>query len=181
MIDLTRFYTPSSQGWFTEPRRHLGLGTGIQTLANVQFDIRGVVELFSINNAQRGKVRPEKVSGIRVGQRCSKLHFLHTGECVDWKEQELANLLVHYANGKAMPLPIIANVHLSDEWGGGSGAKEAEIAWIGTNPFADSSQATARLFKYTWTNPHPDWEILQLDLISAKTKSSYTLIALTAE
>ena len=116
-----------------------------------------------------------------MGQRCSKLHFLHTGEWVDWKEQELANLVVHYANGEAIALPIIANVHLSGDLGGGSGAKDAEIAWIGTNPFGNSSQATVRLSKYTWTNPHPDWEISQLDLISAKTKSSYTLIALTAE
>jgi WD40 repeat protein len=182
LIDLTPFYTPSSHGWFTEPRRHFGLGVGIQTLANVRFDIRGVVELFSINDAQRGNLGPEKVSGIRVGQRCAKLHFLHTGGWVNWEKQEIANLVVHYANGQAMAWPIIANVHLSSDWGGAqSQAKDAEIAWVGTNPFANSSQATVRLFKYTWTNPHPDWEISHLDLISAKTKSSYHLIALTAE
>jgi hypothetical protein len=30
-------------------------------------------------------------------------------------------------------------------------------------------------------NPHAEWEIAQLDLVSAKTRAGYTLFALTAE
>ena len=71
---------------------------------------------------------------------------------------------------------------MADAWSGSSAeTKQAEAAWMGTTALANASQAAVRLYKYTWTNPHPDWEIAQVDLASAKTKTSYVLVAMTVE
>jgi len=53
--------------------------------------------------------------------------------------------------------------------------------WIGTNPFANSLHWSVWLYRYTWSNPHPDWEISHADLVSAKTEASYVLMAMTVE
>lgn len=96
--------------------------------------------------------------------------------------EEIASLTIHYANGQRQRLRIEHAVHVADAWAGPAAVtKQAEVAWMGTTALANASQGTLRLYKYTWSNPHPDWDIAQVDLASAKTKASYVLVAMTVE
>ena len=96
--------------------------------------------------------------------------------------EEIAALTIHYADGQDERLPIQHAVQVADAWSGASAVtKQAQAAWIGTTALANANQGAMRLYQYTWPNPHPDWEIAQVDLTSAKTKASYVLVAMTVE
>jgi len=127
--------------------------------------------------------RPEQVAGIKIQQRAARLHLLHTEQWADTREgEEIAWLTIHYANEQRQRLPIEHAVNVFGDWSWPSDArKQAEVAWMGTTALANASQAAVLLNKYTWINPHPDWEITQVDLASAKTKASYLLVAMTVE
>lgn len=175
LIDLSDHYT----GAITE-----GLPLGVQTLGAVRFDVRGQIGLFGLGSEARGSRRPEKVSGIKIQQRCARLHFLHTveGGAYRTEGEPLATLVVAYANGQSEKLAIQNQVQVSGDWSAPEYApKQAETGWIGTNPFANSLQWSVWLYRYTWSNPHPDWEISHVDLVSAKTEASYVLLAMSVE
>ena len=48
---------------------------GVQEFAEWQFDVRGVLQLAG--KSLGGERFPAQVSGIKVKQKCKKLHFLH--------------------------------------------------------------------------------------------------------
>ena len=127
--------------------------------------------------------RPEQVAGIKIHQRAARLHLLHTEQSAGTVEgQEIASLTIHYANGQREQLPIEHAVNVASEWYGPSTeTKQGEVAWTGTTALASANQGTLRLYKHTWSNPHPEWEIAQVDLASARTKASYVLVAMTVE
>ncbi|MBI2946707.1 MAG: hypothetical protein HYY23_03615, partial [Verrucomicrobia bacterium] len=175
LIDLSDHYT----GAITE-----GFRVGMQKLGGVSFDVRGQIELFGLGAEARGHRHPEKVSGIKIQQRCARLHFLHSveGGAYRTEGEPLATLVVAYANGQSEKLAIQNRVHAGGDRSGSEYApKQAEAVWIGTNPFANSLQWSVWLYKYTWANPHPDWEISHIDLVSAKTEASYVLLAMSVE
>ncbi|MBM3837189.1 MAG: hypothetical protein FJ398_04365 [Verrucomicrobia bacterium] len=94
----------------------------------------------------------------------------------------MATLIVAYANGQTEKLAIQNRVQVGGDWSAPEYAPEqAEVVWIGTNPFANSLHWSVWLYRYTWSNPHPDWEISHADLVSAKTEASYVLMAMTVE
>ncbi len=174
LIDLTDYYTGP-------PMK--GLQVGLQTLAGVHFDVRGVVTLFGWNAELRGFHRPEQVTGLKVQQRCERMHLLHTaGWTSEIEGEAMAVLVVTYANGQIEKITIQTLVQVAEDWSSTlSAPKQAQVAWVGTNPLANSLQRCTRLFKYTWRNPHPDWEISQIDLVSTKSHASYELVAMTLE
>jgi hypothetical protein len=177
MIDLTEYYT--------EPviDRYGSVPVGLQTLAGVQFDVRGIVRLFGWTAELRGIRGPEQVSGLKVQQRCERMHLLHTaGWASGIVGEAMAVLVVKYANGQVEKIIIQDLVHVAHDWSDSPSApKQAQVAWVGADPIANSRQQCVRLFKYTWPNPHPDWEISQIDLVSTKSHASYVLVAMTLE
>ncbi|MBI3418442.1 MAG: protein kinase [Verrucomicrobia bacterium] len=182
-IDLTAHYTAPRADAFSDARREIGLPVGLQKLGGVTFDVRGEIRLFGRGPDPRRLQLPEQIMGIQVQQRATKLHLLHTEAWADSTEgEEIAALTIHYANGQSQRLPIEHAVHLASDWSGASSeTKQAKVAWIGTTALANANQNSIRLFKYTWPNPQPDWEIVSVDLASAKTRASYVLVALTVE
>lgn len=156
---------------------------GLQKLGGVTFDVRGLVQLSGREPDQRSLKRPDQIAGIQIHQRAMRLHLLHTEQWADSTEgEEIAALTIQYANGQSHRLPIQHAVHLGSKWSVSSSVtKQAQVAWIGTTAIANASQNSIRLYKYTWTNPHPDSEIAHMDLASAKTKASYVLVAMTVE
>ena len=174
MIDLTDCYT----GPVME-----GVRVGLQTLAGVRFDVRGVVALFGRKAELNGIHGPEQVAGLKVQQRCERMHLLHTARWADAIEgQAMASVLVKYANGQVEKITIQDLVQIANDYSSWPFApKRAQVAWIGADPLANSLQKCARLFKYTWPNPHPDWEVSHVDLVSSKNDASYVLVAMTLE
>jgi WD40 repeat protein/predicted Ser/Thr protein kinase len=184
LIDLTDYYTwPANfTDYYTDPVM-AGVRVGLQTLAGVRFDVRGAVTLFGCDAESYGIHGPEQVTGIKVQQRCKRMHLLHTARWASGIEGEaMAVLVVKYANGQVEKITIQDLVQIAHDWSDSSSApKQAQVAWVGADPLANSRQYCVRLFKYTWPNPHPDWEISQIDLVSTKSHASYVLVAITLE
>jgi len=182
-IDLTAHYTAPLTDGFSDARREVGLQTGLQKFAGVNFDVRGLVQLFGRDPELRGVKRPEQISGIQIGQRAARLHLLHSEGWADSTEaEEIAALTIRYANRQEEKVPIQHAVHVAGDWSGTpSTTSDAQPVWIGTTALANANQNSVHLYKYTWPNPHPDWEIAQVDLASAKKKASYVLVAMTLE
>jgi WD40 repeat protein len=174
MIDLTDYYTGSL--WAGEP-------LGLQTLAGVRFDVRGVVALFGWDAEFHGVHGPEKVTGIKVEQRCERIHLLQTARWAFGIEGEpMAAVLVRYTNGQVEKIAIQDLAQVGSDVSSRSAApRQAQEAWIGVDPLQNTWQQCVRLFKYTWSNPHPDWEVSQIDLVSTKSHASYVLVAMTIE
>ena len=184
LIDLTDYYTwPANfTDYYTEPVMGV-VRVGLQTLAGVRFDVRGAVTLFGQMAELNGIHGPEQVTGIKVQQRCERMHLLHTARWASGTEGEaMAVLVVKYANGQAEKITIEDLVQIAHDWSDSPSApKQAQVAWVGADPLANSRQNCVRLFKYTWPNPHPDWEISQIDLVSTRSHASYVLVAMTLE
>jgi hypothetical protein len=174
LIDLTDYYTGPVGGF---------VPVGLQTLAGVHFDVRGAVSLFGWDAELHGFHGLERLTGLKVQQRCKRMHLLHTARWASGIDGEaMAVLVVKYANGQVEKITIQDLVQIAHDWSDSSSApKQAQVAWVGADPLANSRQYCVRLFKYTWPNPHPDWEISQIDLVSTKSHASYVLVAMTLE
>src|SRR5581483_6806872 len=79
LIDLTQYYNaPLTESWHSpkEARNDLSeLGRGVQKLAGVEFDVRGLIQIGA--TAANGLAYPNHVRDIPIRQRCRRLHFLH--------------------------------------------------------------------------------------------------------
>jgi len=129
---------------------------------------------------------PRKVSGIKVGGRGQKLHFLHAVQQSLTVGTEVGAYVVHYANSSTERIPIVYGRDLVNWWLWGRGFRElptdAHVAWTGPNDVSATNKGLqVRLFTRTWTNPHPDKEITTLDVISAGTLCDPFLVAVTLE
>jgi serine/threonine protein kinase len=184
LIDLGPYYNDGlTDNWNARHRPGNNLAVlpqGRRTFANVEFDVRGVIQLSGKEITKHMPSFPETVAGMKVRQRCRQLHFLHT---TGWKAPEgsqIGTFLIHYANGQCVEYPIRYGEHVRDGWLRGDprdDLKGGTCAWIGTNAAGD----VVRVFKSTWTNPSPSQQIASLDFVSTMTSASPILIAVTTE
>jgi beta-galactosidase len=154
---------------------------GLQTFADVQFDVRGVVQLAGRHLWREGF--PRRVTAIPVGQKCSRLYFLHaTGWSVP-EGTQIANFVVHYADGRRRFIPVLFGQDVDDWFGpvnGKSDHRNAVIAWEETPSHRENARVH-RLFKSTWVNPLPEAEITAIDYVSFMTDAAPFLIAISVE
>jgi hypothetical protein len=95
----------------------------------------------------------------------------------------------HFSDGTTHEQPIVYGRDLRDWWFGGqywfyqgdpkSQAEHGQVAWTGSNPVAQRSGVTVRLYLTTYENPHPDLEVTSIDLVSEMTTAAPFLIAMT--
>jgi hypothetical protein len=183
-IDLSAFYNATLAD-APGPEVHANdlseLPQGIQTLAETVFDVRGRLQVFGGLGQQ--------IEGIRVGRRLARLHFLHAAGGDSHKVatgDRIGHYRIHFADGRAVEIPIRYNVDVSDHWALEhlpSELPEAVVAWRGANPRsrAKGNGDAIRLFKRTWQNPYPDVEITALDFVAENAGTHPGLVALTAE
>ena len=187
LVDLTAYYnSPLTENWHpaTRERNNLfELPSGRQRLAGVEFDVRGLIQIRSAG--ANGLSYPNHIDGIRIGQVCRRLHFLHaaTGAAGARPGDELGSYVVQYVDGREVQIPIVFGKDLGDWW---SQANEQDlkfvIAWEGNTPEARKYLHTIRLFKSTWENPYPNVRLRQFDFVSRKpAPGAPFLVALTAE
>ncbi|HKS38221.1 MAG TPA: hypothetical protein VJW76_13575, partial [Verrucomicrobiae bacterium] len=192
-IDLGRHYNaPLSPSWqsvgpgqYAEGNDLAELPHGVQTLAGVRFDVRGVIQLASARTVEVGDKFPKEVSGVDVGRKCRRLHFLHNAVfgVVD-DGTEVAQYVVCYRDGSVERIPIVSGRELKDFWlprDGSNTAARAEIAWKGANEMSRRHAFPVGLFKFTWENPRPDAEIASIDFVSAMNVPAPFIVAITAE
>jgi hypothetical protein len=181
LIDLTAYYNAAlNEAWhFGQGTKGTDLGalpTGVQTLAGVRFDVRGIIQLSSKRSQPWF---PEKVQGIRIGQKCRTLHFLHATGWMAKDGARIGSFVIHYANGQNQELPIVYGED-TREWHGRSDSVQTithgKLAWSWP-----SDSLERRLFMSSRQNPLPDLEITTVDYISAMTDCYPFLIAITVE
>jgi hypothetical protein len=164
----------------------VNLGQGEQTLMGVPFKIGE--KIIHLKGAHVPKA-PEKVEGIKVGEKFDRLHILHTTGYGEGSEPpvedgtEIGAYVVHYADGATERLPIRYGEDLRDwwDWPDRPNVTRAKLAWTGTNKAAEVYGRMIRLFRVEWTNPHSEKEVKIIDFTSKATECDPLLVALTLE
>jgi len=186
LIDLTAYYNaPLTESWLGDAKNDLSsLPIGVQNLAGVDYDVRGIVQVGSKDEAA-GRF-PARIDGIKIQQKCARLHFLQAagfGSVTD-EGQQVGSYVVHFAtNRMQMEIPIIYG-HDVRNWhslAGEQPSADLQVAWKGTNAVSAASQNFIRLFSSTWVNIVPGVEIESVDFVSSMGKVAPFLIAITAE
>jgi hypothetical protein len=160
---------------------------GVQTLAGVHFDVRGIVRLGQKDGPSPS---PESIRDIRVGQRCRWLHFLQATPSNSELGTQVGSYILHFADGHREELPIVYGQDLANWWFYGlpwelrelKGRRHALVAWAGDNcPARRKLDASICLWKSTRENPHPDVEVVSIDFVSASKGTAPFLVGLTVE
>jgi len=182
-INLTAYCNARlNQDWhdLSGPRNDLAeLPTGVQTFAGTAFNVRGIVQV-----KRQARDYPAAVNGIRIGQACRRLHFLHAAinAASTADGTEIGRYVVHYASGERRAIPIVIGRDVVDWFEQPrEGGKPLLVAWTGENPKSRRWGKKIRLFKGTWENPLPQTTVASVDFLALKPGPSPFLIALTAE
>jgi RNA polymerase sigma factor (sigma-70 family) len=162
------------------------LPTGKQPLGGVTFSIgEGLIQLRGHETDH-----PEKVEGIKVGTRFSKLYIL---QATQWEPEtespDQRNLLtgaytVKYEDHSQETIPIVYGRETSNWWYHDSDSRPtaAVVAWKGTNEDAKNvSNAKIRLYTLCWQNPRPPQKVVSIDFVSTNSKAAPFCVAMTAE
>jgi len=160
------------------------LPTGVHEFAGTRFNVHGLIQLSSTGNNRLKNRYPDRVDGIRIGRRCTRLHVLHAGVGGEKNDVKVGQYIVHYATGPDREIPLVYAQDLRNWWHLPNKSKSigrAVLAWTGTNAASAAQSATLRLFKLTWDNPQPENEIMSIDIVSGTSKCAPFVVAITAE
>lgn len=170
------------------------LPRGEHIYGGVPFDVEGRVQLMGRGLERGDRVFPAAVKDIRIGRKCAKIHLFHGATMANPAGRAVAKLILHYTDGSEETIEIITGEHLLDWWGpiyttGAPknrrelGSPEAELAWVGSNPFIKSSRPdeSLRLYKATFDNPHPNVEVSTIEYVSTMTQAAPFMLGMTVE
>lgn len=186
LLDLTKHYNAGlHEAWLGRTNTDFGaLPLGIQRLAGVDFDVRGVLQLAGRSVTE--KKYPPQIKGIAVHQQCKQLHFLHAACFVTEADhgKQAGSYYIHFAGSPTrLEIPIRCGQEVGDcrsAEGEGPLPEGLSLAWI--SPAAPEPPARhVRLFTTTWTNLAPEVEIESIDFVSPVTGPAPFLVAITAE
>jgi predicted Ser/Thr protein kinase len=191
LVDLLPFYNGGKDEEFVG---------GLRRLAGTDFDARGWLQLDVSRPEPWNTSLPKRVNGIVIGQRCQRLHFLHTavwmggitaenqGEAGEIFEVPMGvavgYYVVHYEDGQRADIPIIHGRDVRDYTYLPESPPDNPalvVAWTGSSANSRRYGGTARLYKSTWENHHPGLIVRSLDFVHGETHASPILVAITAE
>lgn len=184
-LDLSGFFNAGLDEDWTDYRAVgntlKNLQPGLSTLDGVSFDVRGVIQLTSLEMANVIAGYPEGALQIPVRQRCRRLHFLQAGA---FTRRVPAGVVVgtyriHYADGGEASAPVVVGQDIDEWWltSDRPAPAKAPVAWRGVTP----AGSKVGLYHAVWVNPNPDREIAAFDFVSANTASAPFLVAVTAD
>lgn len=156
------------------------LKKGKHTLGDIVFEVGDkLIELGSKEVVDS----PEKVEGIAVGRTVEKLHFLHATGYKGQEDEVIGKYLVHYEGGSKEEIDIVYGKDVHNWWTEPDTPKvtRGKMVWEGKNAAVARINFTAQLFLMTWTNPHPQTKVTQIDFVSTQTDSAPFCVAITAE
>jgi hypothetical protein len=185
----TRFYLESSRGRHVPGSDHQNQETdlaelprGVQKLAGVDFDLRGLIQVGS--SSRGGVPYPKELSGIPMKRACRLLHFVHSA-IMAYDVQpgtKIGSYVVYYVDGQTREIPIIVERDVADWFSqANENLRDLQIAWSGRNEASRTAGRTIRLFKSTWQNPVSELAIQSLDFVSSHHSAAPFLVAITAE
>lgn len=187
LLDLSRCYNASLiERWYPGPEGNTlkELPAGVQTLAGVKFDIRGLIQLSGQELRSYGQQLPAALREIPVQRWAKRLHFLHGAVSEVMDGRTIGRYRVHYASGQTQEVAIVYGQDLRALWqpADTSGVvSNAVVAWSGHNVSASERHMLLRLYRRTWENPRPEDEIRAIDFESALANSAPFLVAVTID
>jgi hypothetical protein len=186
LIDLTAYYNAAlTESWHGSSHNDLSsLPSGMQNFEDVDYDVRGIIQLRSKEPASARF--PTRIDGIKIKQKCTRLHFLHSAGYGNIKNEgdQVGSYIVHFAtNRMQLEIPIIygRDVRNWHKLAGEKPSPDLTMAWKGTNDVSAESHNFIRLFSTTWVNIAPGVEIESIDFVSSMTQAAPFLIAITAD
>jgi len=190
LIDLTNYYTlalnEDASGNFGYTLS--SLPRGVQRIGNIDYDLRGVVQVSGQQLVTAKRDFPETVKGMRVRLKCQKLCFLGATQWSEDRGVQIGTYVVHYINGDKEEIPIRYGMDVRDWFTRrnpatrpAANARPPVPAAIWTSADKDKAGVEYSLFEKRWTNPNPDLEIVSIDLVSAMTNAAPFLVAITAQ
>jgi hypothetical protein len=185
MLDLTPFYNlalsdPLADDIHGISRRSFSeLSGGLQRLGEVEFDVRGLIQLSTYQMAAFGvRPLPDQVTGIPVERPFQRLHLLHgTSGVVLPDGTEIATLVLHYADGSKHQISIRYGQDVRDSSAEPDSQAGAMAAWTGKTEDGEE----IHLYRSTWENPQPGKVLASIDIVSAMTDASPLIVAITLE
>jgi hypothetical protein len=186
-IDLSAHYSAAlHEPWHdrTRPGNDLSqVPPGRFVAREIEFDVRGIVQLGGRTLDRIEPGFPSAVNGIVVGRLCNKLHFLHAAAWgfVVPDDTSIGRYIVHYADGATETVHLKKNVDLH-EWFQQGPSPVSDLAGAQTIDLGrNAARHRVRLFLKTWPNPRPTVPIATIDFVSDLTAAAPFLVALTVE
>jgi hypothetical protein len=144
------------------PNSFKDLKPGEYTWEDVKFNIGKKYLQLGGSNARR---RPKRIEGIKVDQKCAKLHILHSTQGVVPDDRIIGEYTVTWDDETSVTIPIRYGKDLLKWWckDGDPGPSEAKVAWTGENEASAKVAQKIRLYLTTWENPKPDKKITKID------------------
>ena len=168
--------------WQGYPSNHLArLPSGLQKCGDVFFDVRGVIQLHGGELPIRF---PDKVEGIKVYRKLSRVHFLHATAVDPVSRTNVASYVIHYADKQVREIPVVYGQQIADLWVDPKHPLEptdAKVAWTGQNEAAEAYGKSLRLYRFTWENPLKEVGVASISFVSGASTSAPFLIAITIE
>ena len=185
LIDLSQHYNASlNESWHSGTGQSdlSALTPGEQKLSDVDFDVRGLIQVGDWN---RDRVEyPQQVTNISVRQICHRLHFLHSAifATQTTNDTPIGHYLVHFSGGQTDTIPIVLGRDLAN-WRSrpNDDLSGTTVAWEGASRADQQRNRKVRLFKTTWTNPRPNEAIQSIDFVAGRVAAKPFLVAITAE
>ena len=188
LIDLSPYYNGALTNDGSGDYQHdfIGLPAGLQKLAGVEFDVRGVIQLFGsgLVSLFPDAEQTNAVENIPTNRKFARLSVLHGTSFSEAAGVQIATLVLKYADGQRRELPIVYGKDLRDYWFGPDDPAtvgSSGVAWIGSNEQTTARNRQIRLYKTSWDNPLPEIPVVGIDYVSSMTGASPFLIALTVE
>ncbi|MBF8305795.1 MAG: repeat, subgroup, partial [Acidobacteria bacterium] len=153
------------------------LPSGLAELGGVEFDVRGVLLLSSVETVHRGGSFPGRVPGIPLRRSCRALHFLHSALFTDKLGNLIGKYVIQYADGQRQEQLICYGEQVSDCLQPCRVPLKSSVVVSSLNREDDAQT----VFVTTWRNPRPDVEIAMLDFVSVNNSAAPFLIAITSE
>jgi len=188
LLDLTGSYNAGLDetwqpiyGLFEIDQNLASLPGGVNTLAGVPFDIRGLIRLS--RPAIGWAIFPARVE-IPAGCRFHRFHSLHGAGARALPGTQIGTYRLHYRGGGSADLPILYGRDVRD-WvahdGGVVQPTEAAVAWTGPADLTRPAEVQFRVYKRTYENPFPEREVVSVTFESTVTGAGPFLVALTVE
>ena len=192
-IDLSAFYNAAfDEAWYdwrASGNRSLlsawnavqtgGLGWPREFVSGTPFDPRGLIQAGNPILDRDAPGFPREVRGMPIGQRATRLCFIHAAHGVAPDGTLLGRYVAHFGDGGQCEIPIrygedVRAWRIRDD--------PAEITRTDWEQKTEPNPAdeVVRLFSTWWANPRPEVEIMSLDLVSEGAAAAPFLVAITS-
>jgi hypothetical protein len=180
-VDLTSFYDDT----FKLPSAWHAVPLGMQTFANIPFQVGGHLHLWGEGPAKIGRFYQERVNDIPASGRFQTLYVLHATTFAAADGTPIAEVVFRYVDDSSVTNAILYGTDSRDFWQPMAEHDPlptnslSKVVWSGDYPDLPDWVRSLRLFGMAIQNPKPESEVKGIDLISTKSPVSWIVLAVT--